>query len=287
MEVESIIKNIIAVPMDKVLIHEGTIKKIAKRIAKSIEDDGIQQNPIIVTEKDSYYIVLDGMHRVSAMEHLQSKGILAYLINYNDYINDKGMVKGWDALISQPFSAEEFIGKCFDPKTTDINEVNTAEEARDLVINRKCHFGIHVKDDKTYTVSKKGAGNQLPINEVIDALQECEKGLDKAEVERSYVCDDRSYKRFQGSDDYYALIIRPKFIAEEIVKVTLSRRLFPKKSTRHIINFRPLYANVPLSILMDDSDFKDKNKKIQETLYHRLRDHRVRVYEESICILNE
>ncbi len=287
MEVESIIKNIIAVPMDKVLIHEGTIKKIAERIAKSIKDDGIQQNPIIVTEKDSYYIVLDGMHRVSAMEHLQSKGILAYLINYSDYINDKGMVKGWDALISQPFSAEEFIEKCFDPKTIDINKVSTAEEARDLVINRKCYFGINVKGDKTYTVSKKGADDRLPIIEVIDALQESERDLDKAEVERSYVCDDRSYNSFKSSDDYYALIIRPKFTAEEIVEVTLSRRLFPKKSTRHIINFRPLYANVPLSILTDDSDFKDKNKNIQEKLHQRLREHRVRVYEESICILND
>jgi hypothetical protein len=287
MEVESIIKNIIAVPLSKVLIHEGTIEKISKRIANSIQDDGKQQNPIIVTEKDSYYIVLDGMHRVSAMEYLKSKGILAYLINYEDYINDKKMVKGWDALIYQSFSAKEFIAKCFDSETVKITKTHKVEKARDLVVSRKCYFAIQVKGDKIYIACKKGEGKDLILENVVDVLHDSEKALDEADVERSYVCDERSHKSFESSDDYYALIIRPKFTAEEIVKITLERKLFPKKSTRHIINNRPLYADIPLSLLMKDSDFKEKNQEIQKILHQRLRDHRVRVYEESICILNE
>ena len=125
MEVESIIKRIIAVPLNKVLINEGTIKRIAKSIAQAISNDGKQSNPIIVTEKDSYYIVLDGMHRVKAMEELNCRDILAYLIDYNDYINDEDdevQVKSWDALISQPFSAKQFIKEHFDLQMLKIHK---------------------------------------------------------------------------------------------------------------------------------------------------------------------
>lgn len=291
MEVESIIKRIIAVPLNKVLIHEGTIEKITKRIAKSIKKDGIQKNPIIVTEKDTYYIVLDGMHRVSAMEYLEIKDILAYLINYDDYISNEEdklvKVEGWDALILQSFSAEQFIQSCFGLEEVNIIETNEPEKARDSVVNRKCYFAIQVKGDKTYIVNKKREEKKLQLENVIDILHECENALDKAEINRLYVCDAHSGDRFKNSDEYSALIIRPKFSPEEIVKATLERKLFPKKSTRHIINNRPLYANIDLDLLMKNINLKEKNREIQNELQKRLREHQVRVYEESICILYE
>ena len=127
----------------------------------------------------------------------------------------------------------------------------------------------------------------LPLDKVIDMLKECEKALDKSDVKRSYVCDAYSERPFQSSENYTALIIRPKFSPEEIVKVSLERKLFPKKSTRHIINNRPLYADIPLSLLLEDIDLTEKNKKLQKILQQRLHDNRVRLYEESVCILNE
>ncbi len=82
-------------------------------------------------------------------------------------------------------------------------------------------------------------------------------------------------------------MIRPKFTKEEVVERTLSGKIFPRKTTRHIIPHRPLKVRVKLSLLSEDIDLDTKNKLLQAEL-RRLNDHgRIRFYPDSIFLFNE
>ena len=70
------------IPVEKCLIHEGTVQEWVDQIAATIKNDGILKNPIIVTAHESYYVVLDGMHRFAAIEQLELPDILVCEVDY-------------------------------------------------------------------------------------------------------------------------------------------------------------------------------------------------------------
>lgn len=79
---DEICKQIQIVPLQKCLIHEGTIPKLVEQIASHLETDGIMKNPIVVTEHQNHLVILDGMHRFAALQKLKVRDVLVFVVDY-------------------------------------------------------------------------------------------------------------------------------------------------------------------------------------------------------------
>ena len=83
----------------------------------------------------------------------------------------------------------------------------------------------------------------------------------------------------------------PPISKEDVRAVALKGLLYPPKSTRHIIPSRPLYLNIPLSMLYSQSDKEKASSLLMEHLskgfferkppYTRIED---RVYTEDVLV---
>ena len=61
----------IKLEIEKLYIHEETIVEIVERLSDEIELDAHVKHPVIVDKET--LVVLDGMHRVAALQHLGCK----------------------------------------------------------------------------------------------------------------------------------------------------------------------------------------------------------------------
>ncbi len=89
----------------KLYIHEEVIPSIVKWLSREI-NRGICRNPVIVDKET--LVVLDGMHRVAALQHLGCKLIPVCLVNYN---NSSIRVESWFRTIENGQKTGENIKK--------------------------------------------------------------------------------------------------------------------------------------------------------------------------------
>lgn len=86
--------------------------------------------------------------------------------------------------------------------------------------------------------------------------------------------------------DYFSkeVVLEPPYSKEKILEGTLSGKILPPKSTRHLISGRPLRVDLPLSVLNGPNNLEIKNRLLQEHLKWCHDNNRVRFYPESVYI---
>ncbi|MFQ6104562.1 MAG: ParB N-terminal domain-containing protein [Candidatus Glassbacteria bacterium] len=277
---EEILKNIKIIHASDALISEGIIPERARDLSTLIDYDGVQSDPIVVAETGSKYIVLDGMHRVEALRVLGCRDILVYLVNYAD---EHIILGSWDAIIKKKQGLKDLIENFSKSKGLEFRQHHG--DVRELLYGRHCYFGFKSHEGRTTAVTR-GKKQVLGLDEIITTLEECEELFDEKGITLTYLADTLSEATFRHAEDSL-LMIRPRFTKEEVVSRTLSGKLFPRKTTRHIIPSRPLKVNVKISLLSENIDISIKNRLLQAEL-KRLNDHgRIRFYPDSIFLFNE
>jgi hypothetical protein len=247
-----------------------------------MEHDGMQRDPIVVARKGDRYIALDGMHRVDALKLRKCRDLLAYLVDYEDH---KILLQSWDALISGSRNVLDILEDEFKDTDYVIDEVES-DNGRDEVMKRGRIFAVMDKDGRTFTIGKGGGDRSLDLDELIGVLVRFEKRLDRDGARIRYVANTDSEAQFMESRSMF-LVIRPRFTKKEVVERTLQERLFPRKTTRHVIYERPLRVGVALSILKEDADIGVKNELLQAELLWRYEHGRIRIYPEPIILFDE
>jgi len=280
--VKEILDNIRIIPLKQTLRSEEVIRRQARKLANYMEHDGTQRDPIVVAREGDQYIALDGMHRVEALKLRGCRDMLAYLVDYNDH---RIILESWDALVFGLLSILDVLADEFGETDYVIDEVK-GDECRDEVMKRKSIFAVMDKERKTFTVSNRDKDRALNLDELIRVLVQFEKRLDLEGARIRYVANTNSEKQFMESRSTF-LVIRPRFTKTEVVERTLRERLFPRKTTRHVIYERPLRVGVALSILKEDADIEVKNELLQAELRWRYEHGRIRSYPESIILFDE
>jgi hypothetical protein len=277
---EEILRRMKVIHASDALISEGIIPKRAKDLATMIDYDGVQSDPIVVTKQGKQYIVLDGMHRVAALKELECRDILVHMVNYED---ENIILRSWDAIAKKERGLKDMILEFSSRRNTKIEKCSG--DIRETTYKRNCYFGFKWVDGSTSVITEK-TGSSPDLDGIINMLEDCEKLLDENGVRLTYLADTISDAAFKHTKDS-ALMIRPRFTKEEVVSRTLSSKLFPRKTTRHIIPNRPLKVNVKISLLSEDIDIEIKNRLLQAEL-KRLQDHgRIRFYPDSTYLFNE
>ena len=281
MDITDIYPRLKIVPIDKCLAHEGIVQKWVDRIAYNILDQGVVKNPIIVSEHKGHYVVIDGMHRFAAFNKMEIKNILVCETDYN---SDKILLEGWDAFTFRPLNTKKLLAELFpESEGYKIGECKDLALARKQLLGRKHLLVAGDKGGKFYTLDKPRMDEEHMLDELIHITEMIDAEIDARNLRVLYVENSLSDDKFANSDAI-SMIIRPQFRKYEVIERTLQKKLFPRKSTRHLIPDRPLRVDLDLSLLRANIKLDIKNRLLDEHLKWCFESDKVRYYPESVYV---
>ena len=239
------------VEIEKLCLPEDIIPRIVERLCGEIKQ-GICKHPVIVDKETR--VVLDGMHRVAALQHLGCKLIPVCLV---DYSNPSITVGSWFRTIENGQKTGENVRKDLEESGYKLQEITESELNRKMY-DREIIIGI-VTSRKCYGIS----GNIESTKEIYEYLKELERNLRSVGYKIGYETESDSVNKVK-SGKALAAIVAPRITKRDVVTTALSGEVFVHKSTRHVIPARPLFVNVPIEWLNIDS--KEANKLLLEHL---------------------
>lgn len=276
---KEVLEKIRIIPLGRTLRSEDVIRRQARRLANYIEHDGMQRDPIVVVPDGDRYIALDGMHRVEALKVMKCRDLLAYVV---DYDNDGILLESWDALVYECPDVHGVLEEEFRGSEYTVERIEGT--GRDEVMERRGLFSVVTKEGTAWSVRR--GDRPATLDELIDVLVRFERRLDAGGARIRYVPNTDSDHLFAESRSAF-LVIRPRFTKREVRERTLQGKLFPRKTTRHVIDKRPLRVGVALSILKQDTDIDVKNDLLQAELRWKHERGRIRFYPEPIILFDE
>ena len=258
-------------------IHEEIISDVVDTLAAKIEADGRFTHPIIADEKS--LVVLDGMHRVAAVQKMGYRFLPVCLV---DYGNPSIALCSWHRLIHQiprlndVLAVVEGLGLTAERTTWD-TAYNLVEKrvAKTAVFSTEGCFVIHAAHSN--------------VKETYDMIKRIESQFRSKGCSITYDTAEGAMKKVY-SGKASAGLMTPTISKEEVVQVALSGKVFPQKATRHIVPARPMMVDVPNEWLTGQVDLRDANDRVVKLLSSKKvkrlpgGHHIDRLYEEELYI---
>jgi hypothetical protein len=235
----------------KLYIHEEIIPEIVDWLSFEIKWN-MYKHPVIVDKET--LVVLDGMHRVAALQHLGYKLIPVCLVNYS---NPSITVRSWFRTIENGQKTGENVRKDLEELGYNLQEI-TNNELKRRMHDREIIIGI-VTSRKRYGIP----GKIESIKEIYEYIKQLERNLRSVGYKIGYETESDAVKKVK-SGKALAAIMAPRITKRDVATTALSREVFVHKSTRHVIPARPLFVNVPIEWL--NMDLKEANKLLLEHL---------------------
>lgn len=272
--------DITIVPLSQCLAHEGVVPRWVDEIATNLLDEGVMKNPIVVTKtkRRGKRVVIDGMHRFAALQQLDIPTALVYEIDYDD---PAIQLAGWDALTFRPFRAKAFLTQLFGKdRGYTVERTASAEAAQAAVRTREA---VLAAGDRHGTFSLLCPRKPATVEACTSKARLADDVLDAQGFRPVYVADSLSIADFHQTRAT-GILFRTHYTKEEIIERTLAGKLFPRKSTRHLIPRRPLRVDIGIPVLRAKISLDAKNALLAERLRWCYEADRVRYYPESVFI---
>jgi len=234
--------------VEKLHIHEEVIPDILHKLTEEVRADGYIKHPVIVDSKT--LVVLDGMHRLAAIENLGCRFIPVCLV---DYDNPNILIGCWCRVVNHSSDFEKLVGAVREIGFT-VEECQK-ETARKLVNERKAAISM-VSRSKCFAVY----GPQ-EIKEIYDAVKQIELKLKSVGFSIGYDTDTDALDKM-SSGKVLSMFMVPNVSKRDVVTVALRGEVFAHKTTRHVIPVRPLFVNVPLEWLYGRLSLKEANEAL-------------------------
>ena len=273
---EGIQLEIAIVETEGLLLHAETIPAALEWMIGALEEDGVQKSPVIVDRET--LVVLDGMHRVTALRNLGCRFTCVCLV---DYMDPRIRADRWCRVVSQPISIgaleERFSGLGL---TKLKHGAELGEGARILLMLEEGYYEM------------LASGNEiLPAFEAVSSI---EAWLRELSLEVTYETE-RDAEDKHGRGEVGFVICPPRIEKSHVIETARSGRVFTFKATRHVVPARPMGVDVPLEMLKDtESSLEDVNralsKMLNEKRLKRFEPGRVwgkRRYEEAVYLFED
>ena len=101
------------IKIEKIYLHEKTEKQRLEKLKAKVTREKTQRNPIIVTEYNQGYLVLDGAHRYTTLKEIGCQYAMCQVVEENDY-----SIKMWKHQITY----DDFLK--INPKLDDCSSIN-------------------------------------------------------------------------------------------------------------------------------------------------------------------
>lgn len=236
-----------AVSLGELYLHEEIVERFLEILIRILSQAQFFQHPIIVDEKSK--VVLDGMHRVTALRRLQFDYIIAYLVDYN---NPLIQIKRW----CRKYELNKKIGKkmlmnilqklqkmgniAYD--LVDIEAAEACLKKRSAIAYVQTHTNLHT----VYCLYSEESTSILHAYRTLKAI---EKFLESyLGTPTSYISDEMAKKQLRKRRDIM-IIVPPQVNKDEVINYATQGIVFPPKTTRHIIPLRPFFVNIPMVLL--------------------------------------
>lgn len=239
--------DIALVESDKLLLHEEIIPDSLAELKNRIIMDKVLRAPIIA-DKDTL-VILDGMHRVTALRDLGCRFICVCLI---DYMNPEIKLDRWCRAIDRAFTFSD-ASDILAEKGITLERAPQGQSLNEII--------LHLPEGKyMVSTSKKNLKNMLNTVVTIELFLES-KGYSVAhEIEEDA-------KQMMKEGLVGAFFCPPMLKKRQVIEVATRGEVFAFKSTRHIIPARPVGVNVPLKFLKNDKlDVFEANRILSESL---------------------
>jgi hypothetical protein len=234
------------------ILHEAHDEGRLIRLRDRMKAEGEQRNPVIVSPHEDRYLVLDGAHRVHALEELGSPLALVQTVELPEN------AEGWGHLIGGLKTAD--LGSLPGVEASEIPGPNPLAE---------------VETDGVGTVFLSSTGEGLW--DLVGALWNLQSLYPEGVVQR--VETRAAVSLPEGG----ALIRYRGFAPKELAAIVDAGTVLPAGITRFRIEERVLGVNYPLES-MSGGDVEALNDQLAEYVRRRWNDGRVRFYGEPVVL---
>lgn len=217
-------------PVESLLPHEEIIHVQVEKLMQQIKRDGIQRDPIIIDGESG--VVLDGMHRLAAFRALGLEHAVCYAV---DYSSKSVELHRWVRVISVP------SGKMF---VQLLDELGGWLEA-------SATEAFEAADSKTGAAF---VGETCYVNPGLGGVQNAMEFVGKLDGvvltigwKREFVAEHDLDVALQDPEN--VALVTPRPSKGDVITAAVSRRLFPCKTTMHVIDPRPLGIDFPVEEL--------------------------------------
>lgn len=247
------LKDLRLVETGCLILHEAHDEARLARLKSRIESEGEQRNPVMAAPYEDRYLVLDGAHRVRAMNELGARFVLVQIVEPPE------RAEGWGHVV-QGFES-------FGPGAA--NGLLISEEPSGEVVAE-----VETSAGETAFVLSRDAG-PLARSRVMWDLQEFYP--EGAAVRR--IEPDGAVRLASGE----ALIRYGAFAPEELVEIVASGAVLPAGVTRFRVRERVLGVRYPLDRMMS-GDPRARNVELRRFVAERWAENRVRYYREPVVL---
>ena len=223
-------------PIGSVLPHEETITDLSSRLSDRIRADGFQRDPIIVDREN--HVVLDGMHRLRALKDLGARHILCHLV---DYSSPEIRLERWARLLkgAKRESLVEIL------KSSRIDRRVSLKEAIELVDGRSTPVSV-LTSGSCFVASSRFRSLAVSF-ELVRRLDEASRAMG---LKQDFIEEELVEAAIPNPGN--VVILAPRVKKNEVIEAAKSGKLFPHKSTMHVIGLRTVGVNYPLSELQKE-----------------------------------
>ncbi|HLC11315.1 MAG: hypothetical protein AUI93_07030 [Crenarchaeota archaeon 13_1_40CM_3_52_10] len=229
--------------------HEETVAEDLKRLVDALKENPVLRHPIIADMRTG--IVLDGTHRLAAIKQLKCNFIPSALVDYDD---PKIAIERWFRQLSgSNLQSLENDLRRLKPKNVSLDECEEGLSKRRwyaTVEKLKSYLAFPVRSPDPY--------------QMVQDSHNIEIAARKQGVRITY----QDNKDMEATDSESLVMSTIKIEKKEVVETVMKGKLFPPKSTRHLVPSRPLGGGVPVDWLRG-SDFSEAQSRYQEYIQSR------------------
>lgn len=254
------------IPIGELIPHEETVPYLSERLSRRMIRDSVQRDPIIVDERTR--IVLDGMHRLAALKRMGARSAVSSMV---DYMSDGVRLLRWYRFVEEP--SEEVVQEA----------IKVLGATREVPLSwDEAGFESGV------TLTYRGKAYSSSREETPEAIMEITRRFDKRVSDLGAVVnyvDEGTASPELLKGDYMALLA-PRLRKADVISAATEGRLFPPKTTLHVLSVRPMGINYPLEDLRRDNDILDRilasrtRRRIEPPSFYR-----GRLYREPVVVL--
>jgi hypothetical protein len=265
-----VLTRLTLLPVDSLRPHEETRDDLVSDLVRDIQARQIFMDPVIVDERT--LVVLDGTHRLRASGVLGLARIPVYLV----LLESDGVILGrW-------FRATRLRGDVL-PKLRV--EGPHEYDALASVDRRECSYAV-VTAQGCYLSKTR----PMDIWQAYGEVKAVDRLLQQLGLEPTYVADHEAL--IPPGDHSLDYIYTAPVTKSEVVLSALHGRLLPHKTTRHVVDMRPIGLNIPVRWLtreVSEPQARDAlRRRLDEVKPRTLPGGRTiggRVYQESVVVL--
>ena len=229
--------------------HEETVAEDLEKLVNALRKNPVLRHPIIADWRTG--IVLDGTHRLAAIKQLNCNFIPSALVDYDD---PKITIERW---------FRRFSGSNVQNLETNLGRLNprkvNVEECEEGLLKRRWY--ATVERPKSYLAFP--ARSPDPYQMVQDSHV-----IEITARKQGAMITYQDNKDMEAQDAGSLVMSTIKIEKKEVVEAVKKGKLFPPKSTRHLVPSRPLGGGVPMEWLRG-RDFPEAQSRYQEYVQSR------------------